>query len=151
MNTFCLGYTIHARLLVSVSILHLIEGSNSDNSHRSKTNHESFIMPGSLSNPKEYQDIFHWAETQKDGSVPSFATRKNDPYEVRPCQNLLHQPKLMGFSTNLDSTMSMTQVYEPGNPQVLKCLVLRPKLYQEPCHRDRTVPEMFVSDFMQSR
>ncbi len=35
-----------------------------------------------LDNPKEYQNIFHWAETQKDGSVPSFRTRKNDPYEV---------------------------------------------------------------------
>ena len=23
-----------------------------------------------------------WAETQKDGTVPSFATRKNDPYEA---------------------------------------------------------------------
>ena len=34
------------------------------------------------SKPREYQDIFHWAETQQDGSIPSFATRKNDPYEV---------------------------------------------------------------------
>jgi homogentisate 1,2-dioxygenase len=39
-------------------------------------------MPEALSNAKEYQDIFHWAETQKDGAVPSFATRRNDPYEV---------------------------------------------------------------------
>jgi len=39
-------------------------------------------MVGKLSDPKEYQDIFHWAETQQDGSIPSFATRKNDPYEV---------------------------------------------------------------------
>ncbi|KAF2502682.1 homogentisate 1,2-dioxygenase-like protein [Lophium mytilinum] len=38
-------------------------------------------MPAELSNSKEYQDIFHWAETQKNGAVPSFATRKNDPYE----------------------------------------------------------------------
>ncbi|KAI9759961.1 MAG: hypothetical protein M4579_001994 [Chaenotheca gracillima] len=29
----------------------------------------------------DYQNIFHWAETQKDGSIPSFATRKNDPYQ----------------------------------------------------------------------
>jgi homogentisate 1,2-dioxygenase len=42
----------------------------------------SLNMPTQLDNPREYQDIFHWAETQKDGSVPSFATRKNDPYEV---------------------------------------------------------------------
>ncbi|KAF2104043.1 homogentisate 1,2-dioxygenase [Rhizodiscina lignyota] len=38
-------------------------------------------MPTQLSNPKEYQDIFHWTDTQKDGSIPTFATRRNDPYE----------------------------------------------------------------------
>ncbi|KAI5302757.1 hypothetical protein KEM56_000392, partial [Ascosphaera pollenicola] len=32
---------------------------------------------------EDYQNIFHWAETQKDGTVPSFATRKNDPYEYQ--------------------------------------------------------------------
>ncbi|KAF5008134.1 hypothetical protein FDECE_5570 [Fusarium decemcellulare] len=32
----------------------------------------------------DYQNIFHWAETQKDGAVPSFAVRKNDPYEYLP-------------------------------------------------------------------
>lgn len=42
-----------------------------------------FAMPTQLDNPKEYQDIFHWAETQKDGTIPSFGTRKNDPYDVR--------------------------------------------------------------------
>jgi len=39
-------------------------------------------MPEQLKDPKEYQNIFHWAETQKDGAIPSFGTRKNDPYEV---------------------------------------------------------------------
>jgi homogentisate 1,2-dioxygenase len=39
-------------------------------------------MATKLDNPREYQDIFHWAETQKDGAIPSFGTRKNDPYEV---------------------------------------------------------------------
>lgn len=39
-------------------------------------------MPEPLKDPKEYQDIFHWAETQKDGAIPSFGNRKNDPYEV---------------------------------------------------------------------
>jgi hypothetical protein len=33
--------------------------------------------------PKEYQKIFHWAETQKNGTIPSFNTRSNDPYKVR--------------------------------------------------------------------
>jgi homogentisate 1,2-dioxygenase len=39
-------------------------------------------MPEQLKDPKEYQKIFHWAETQKDGKIPSFGNRKNDPYEV---------------------------------------------------------------------
>jgi len=39
-------------------------------------------MPADLENPKEYQNIFHWADTQKDAAIPSFALRKNDPYEV---------------------------------------------------------------------
>jgi hypothetical protein len=44
----------------------------------------TFTMPSTadLSDPKEYQKIFHWAETQQDGAIPSFNTRKNDPYEV---------------------------------------------------------------------
>lgn len=40
-------------------------------------------MTASLSSLKEYQSIFHWAETQQNGAVPSFGLRKNDPYEVR--------------------------------------------------------------------
>ncbi|RAK76847.1 putative homogentisate 1,2-dioxygenase [Aspergillus fijiensis CBS 313.89] len=36
-----------------------------------------------LSDPQEYQKIFHWAETQKDGTIPSFNTRRNDPYEYQ--------------------------------------------------------------------
>lgn len=39
-------------------------------------------MPEQLQDPNEYQNIFHWAETQKDGAIPSFGNRKNDPYEV---------------------------------------------------------------------
>ncbi|KAL7270290.1 hypothetical protein RUND412_007007 [Rhizina undulata] len=31
----------------------------------------------------DYQNIFHWAETQKDGTIPSFRTRKNDPYKYQ--------------------------------------------------------------------
>ncbi|KAH7409553.1 homogentisate 1,2-dioxygenase [Cadophora sp. MPI-SDFR-AT-0126] len=40
-------------------------------------------MPASTSKGEDYQNIFHWAETQKDGSIPSFAVRKNDPYEYQ--------------------------------------------------------------------
>ncbi|KAI7977079.1 hypothetical protein EIK77_005284 [Talaromyces pinophilus] len=36
-----------------------------------------------LQDPKEYQKIFHWAETQKDATIPSFKTRKNDPYKYQ--------------------------------------------------------------------
>lgn len=41
-------------------------------------------MPATLEQPDSYQRVFHWAETQKDGAIPSFATRKNDPYEYQP-------------------------------------------------------------------
>ncbi|KAJ6027598.1 uncharacterized protein N7446_003807 [Penicillium canescens] len=37
----------------------------------------------SLSDPKEYQKVFHWAGTQKDGTVPSYATRRNDLYKYQ--------------------------------------------------------------------
>ncbi|GAB7338985.1 hypothetical protein MBLNU457_5654t1 [Dothideomycetes sp. NU457] len=36
-----------------------------------------------LKDPEEYQKIFHWAETQKDGTIPTFAVRKNDPYQYQ--------------------------------------------------------------------
>jgi homogentisate 1,2-dioxygenase len=39
-------------------------------------------MLAQVTDPKDYQTIFHWAETQEDGTIPSFAVRKNDPYEV---------------------------------------------------------------------
>jgi hypothetical protein len=55
-------------------------------------------MATKLDNPKEYQEIFHWAETQKDGTIPSFATRKNDPYEVS-----LHIPPQYAKTTTLTS------------------------------------------------
>ncbi|KAI5296015.1 hypothetical protein KEM52_006066 [Ascosphaera acerosa] len=32
---------------------------------------------------EDYQKVLHWAETQKDGSIPAFAKRKNDPYEYQ--------------------------------------------------------------------
>lgn len=40
-------------------------------------------MSVALENPKEYQEIFHWAETQKNGKIPSFKLRKNDPYQYQ--------------------------------------------------------------------
>jgi homogentisate 1,2-dioxygenase len=41
--------------------------------------------------PKEYQKIFHWAETQKDGTIPSFRLRKNDPYTYLSGFNNTHE------------------------------------------------------------
>ncbi|KAH7118606.1 Homogentisate 1,2-dioxygenase [Dactylonectria estremocensis] len=32
---------------------------------------------------QDFQTIFHWAETQKNGTIPSFATRPNDPYRYQ--------------------------------------------------------------------
>lgn len=69
-------------------------------------------MPGQLTDPKEYQNIFHWAETQKDGAIPSFAVRKNDPYEVRklPTGRLQYPAPsanaYKNFSTKLDLAIS---------------------------------------------
>lgn len=36
-----------------------------------------------LNSLDDYQKIFHWAETQQEGKVPSFGTRKNDPYKYQ--------------------------------------------------------------------
>lgn len=57
----------------------------------------------SLSDPKEYQKIFHWAETQKDGSIPSFNTRRNDPYEVRD----LYLLATLQVQTNIHSSINL--------------------------------------------
>jgi hypothetical protein len=47
-------------------------------------------MPATSAEKPDYQNIFHWAETQQDGAVPSFALRKNDPYQVTR-----HQPEIL--------------------------------------------------------
>jgi len=49
-------------------------------------------MATTKSSAPDYQKIFHWAETQKDGAIPSFAVRKNDPYEYQ-----------VGFGNHLES------------------------------------------------
>lgn len=40
----------------------------------------------------DFQNIFHWASTQQNGTIPSFATRPNDPYQYQP-----------GFNNNFES------------------------------------------------
>lgn len=61
-----------------------------------------------LADPKEYQKIFHWAETQKDGSIPSFATRRNDPYEVcEPPQTRSELALTLSLSTKQASATRM--------------------------------------------
>uniref|UniRef100_A0A0B7KIP0 homogentisate 1,2-dioxygenase n=1 Tax=Bionectria ochroleuca TaxID=29856 RepID=A0A0B7KIP0_BIOOC len=42
--------------------------------------------------PKDFQNAFHWAETQQNGAIPSFETRSNDPYKYQP-----------GFNNNFES------------------------------------------------
>ncbi|KAN0106012.1 putative homogentisate 1,2-dioxygenase [Hyaloscypha variabilis] len=41
------------------------------------------MAPARTTDEVDYQKIFHWAETQEDGEIPAFATRKNDPYEYQ--------------------------------------------------------------------
>lgn len=33
--------------------------------------------------PEDFRNVFHWAETQQDGAIPSFAIRPNDPYKYQ--------------------------------------------------------------------
>jgi hypothetical protein len=48
-------------------------------------------MSTSPQDPTSYQNIFHWAETQKDGTIPSFRVRKNDPYTYLSGFNNTHE------------------------------------------------------------
>jgi homogentisate 1,2-dioxygenase len=41
-------------------------------------------MPSSSLNPEDFQNSFHWAQLQQNGTIPSFATRPNDPYKYQP-------------------------------------------------------------------
>ncbi|KAK6072220.1 homogentisate -dioxygenase [Seiridium cupressi] len=41
--------------------------------------------------PKDFQKAFHWATTQQNGAIPSFATRPNDPYKYQPGFGNLHE------------------------------------------------------------
>ncbi|KAF2460876.1 homogentisate 1,2-dioxygenase-like protein [Lineolata rhizophorae] len=61
------------------------------------------MAPAPLADPKEYQQIFHWAETQKDGAIPSFGTRKNDPYEYQPGFNNHGVRETYAVNPNLSS------------------------------------------------
>ena len=69
-------------------------------------------MPAQTTAPEDYQNIFHWAETQKDGAITSFAVRKNDPYEVRTSQCVVEIRMSDGVSsTKLDLGISMIQSF----------------------------------------
>ncbi|KAE8153209.1 Homogentisate 1,2-dioxygenase [Aspergillus avenaceus] len=58
----------------------------------------------------EYQHIFHWAETQQDGAVPSFATRRNDPYKYQS-----------GFGNSFESeAVPGTIPHGQNNPRVVR-------------------------------
>lgn len=49
-------------------------------------------MAGPALTPKDFQNAFHWAATQQNGTIPSFETRSNDPYKYQP-----------GFNNNFES------------------------------------------------
>ena len=62
------------------------------------------------SQPDEYQKIFHWAETQRNGEVPSFPLRKNDPYAYLP-----------GFNNHLESeAVPGTIPHGQNSPRVVR-------------------------------
>ncbi|KAJ5631982.1 homogentisate 1-2-dioxygenase [Penicillium lividum] len=63
-----------------------------------------------LSDPQEYQKIFHWAETQKDGTISSFRTRHNDPYQYQA-----------GFGNSFESeAVPGTIPYGQNNPRKVR-------------------------------
>ncbi|OAP56589.1 hypothetical protein AYL99_08701 [Fonsecaea erecta] len=41
------------------------------------------VNGGSSGETIDYKSIFHWAETQKEGEIPAFYLRENDPYEYQ--------------------------------------------------------------------
>ncbi|KAH7336479.1 putative homogentisate 1,2-dioxygenase [Rhexocercosporidium sp. MPI-PUGE-AT-0058] len=41
------------------------------------------MSKGTKNGVPDYENIFHWAETQQDGEIPSFKLRQNDPYEYQ--------------------------------------------------------------------
>jgi hypothetical protein len=94
-------------------------------------------MAAQLDNPKEYQNIFHWAETQKDGTVPSFAVRKNDPYEVILPKTVIYDVKLIKlllFSIKLDSTTSTYLCARPQFGSLVLTLVIKLRIRSCPWH-----------------
>ncbi|GMF76582.1 unnamed protein product [Aspergillus oryzae] len=69
---------------------------------------------GKFSDSQEYQKIFHWAETQKDGEIPSFATRRNDPYEG----NAASRANRCSTQKNLPDNPDTEATFLPLNPRV---------------------------------
>ncbi|KAF8469477.1 RmlC-like cupin domain-containing protein [Kalaharituber pfeilii] len=61
--------------------------------------------------------MFHWAETQKDGSISSLYRRANDPYQYQP-----------GFGNHFQSETSL-----PDKPETESCfLPLNPRVHISP-------------------
>ena len=109
----------------------------------------------SVSDPKGYQNIFHWAETQKDGAIPSFATRQNDPYQVHTSHSI---PSLI-YADEMDTVPSRTWQhvchYAFIHPAVQQADVEFQDSSQRrspaPFHRARITPAKSVSDCTRSR
>lgn len=107
-------------------------------------------MVAAINKSREYQDIFHWAETQQNGTIPSFGTRKNDPYQVQiRCSELVMQTadfEIVPIRIQQQvSFASMTWL-----PRLISS-VFNQRLYQELCRKDRTVREMCDLGYTPSR
>ncbi len=106
---------------------------------------------------EDYQNIFHWAETQKDGSIPSFKTRKNDPYKVDMCFYTIYTRRLTVFSTNPDletRELNLTLPTHRGTltyilPFIPTDLNLKPFLAQ--FHMAKTTPVRYDSGCMRNK
>ncbi|KAI9847190.1 MAG: hypothetical protein M1837_003053 [Sclerophora amabilis] len=70
----------------------------------------------------DYQKLFHWAETQKDGTIPSSTLRNTDPYKA-------YLPLLIGIVT-INLTIQMFQTDLPDNPDTESCfLPINPRVH----------------------
>jgi len=89
-----------------------------------------------LKDPAMYQKIFHWAETQKEGTIPSFGTRQNDPYQYA---SILSKGAAVSLThTSPDTSQASTMNFPP-----------RPS--QEPFLKAKTAPAAYASDSTPSR
>lgn len=95
---------------------------------------------------RPHAEICHsWAETQKDGAVPSFATRRNDPYKA--CFVVV-------FVLREEGALSLTDSSRTDNffsTKQASTIISNQKLFQAPFLEDRIAPDVSDSDSMPNR